>query len=210
MSARSTDTASDKAVRQVQLDGLVRRSRSPLSRSLSRSPLTLLSSWCVRVLQVVLKIAKHCKEHLPNLVAGQLLGLDVGSTLEVTNCFPFIRVDDEDGDSNSSNNAAAAYQIEMMRCLNEVNVDHATIGWYQSTILGSFLNERMISTQYNYQAALTNSVCLVYDPVKTTQGSLSLKAFRLTDAFMERYKENDFSQDAYADDAHDHHYHDDE
>jgi len=209
MSARSTDTASDKAVRQVQLDGLVRRSRS-LPLDLSRDLRSLCYRRGVRVLQVVLKIAKHCKEHLPNLVAGQLLGLDVGSTLEVTNCFPFIRVDDEDGDSNSSNNAAAAYQIEMMRCLNEVNVDHATIGWYQSTILGSFLNERMISTQYNYQAALTNSVCLVYDPVKTTQGSLSLKAFRLTDAFMERYKENDFSQDAYADDAHDHHYHDDE
>ncbi len=38
---------------------------------------------------VVLKIAKHCKECMPNLVTGQLLGLDVGSTLEVTDCFPF-------------------------------------------------------------------------------------------------------------------------
>ena len=38
---------------------------------------------------VVLKIAKHCKECMPSLVTGQLLGLDVGSTLEVTDCFPF-------------------------------------------------------------------------------------------------------------------------
>ena len=38
---------------------------------------------------VVLKIAKHCKECMPALVTGQLLGLDVGQTLEVTDCFPF-------------------------------------------------------------------------------------------------------------------------
>ena len=37
----------------------------------------------------MLKIIKHCKEFAPTLVTGQLLGLDVGSVLEVTNCFPF-------------------------------------------------------------------------------------------------------------------------
>ena len=39
--------------------------------------------------QAILKIIKHCKEFSPALVTGQLLGLDVGSVLEVTNCFPF-------------------------------------------------------------------------------------------------------------------------
>jgi hypothetical protein len=44
---------------------------------------------------VVLKIAKHCKESDASLrdseatVTGQLLGLDVGPTLEVTDCFPY-------------------------------------------------------------------------------------------------------------------------
>lgn len=41
------------------------------------------------ILQAILKIIKHCKEFSPALVTGQLLGLDVGSVLEVTNCFPF-------------------------------------------------------------------------------------------------------------------------
>jgi hypothetical protein len=40
-------------------------------------------------MQAVLKIIKHCEEFAPALVTGQLLGLDVGSVLEVTNCFPF-------------------------------------------------------------------------------------------------------------------------
>lgn len=43
----------------------------------------------VDVVQAVLKIIKHCNEFSPALVTGQLLGLDVGSVLEVTNCFPF-------------------------------------------------------------------------------------------------------------------------
>jgi translation initiation factor 3 subunit H len=38
---------------------------------------------------VVLKIIKHCQEMLPDLVTGQLLGLDISKTVEVTNCFPF-------------------------------------------------------------------------------------------------------------------------
>ena len=38
---------------------------------------------------VVLKIIKHCRESMPALVTGQLLGLDVGQTLEVTDSFPF-------------------------------------------------------------------------------------------------------------------------
>lgn len=47
--------------------------------------LTLLTDF----VQAILKIIKHCKEFMPALVTGQLLGLDVGSVLEVTNCFPF-------------------------------------------------------------------------------------------------------------------------
>jgi len=39
--------------------------------------------------QVLLKIMQHCNSSLPQLVTGQLLGLDVGQTLEVTDCFPF-------------------------------------------------------------------------------------------------------------------------
>lgn len=49
--------------------------------------------------QVLLKITQHCKDALPQLATGQLLGLDVGQTLEVTDCFPF-----------PVRGAAAAYQ----------------------------------------------------------------------------------------------------
>jgi hypothetical protein len=33
------------------------------------------------------------------------------------------------------------YALEMMRCLREINVDNNTVGWYQSTYLGSYYTE---------------------------------------------------------------------
>ncbi|KAL6072244.1 Eukaryotic translation initiation factor 3 subunit H [Balamuthia mandrillaris] len=152
---------------------------------------------------VVLKIIKHCKENLPELVTGQLLGLDVGSTLEVTNCFPFPSRGDaseEEGSGASTASSAdsgAEYQIEMMRRLREVNVDYNTVGWYTSTYLGSFLHdESLVHDQFNYQTTINKCVVVVFDPLKINQGELSLKAFRLTNEFMELYKNQDFTYES--------------
>ncbi|CAN6901702.1 unnamed protein product, partial [Brassica oleracea] len=129
----------------------------------------------LRVVQIeglaVLKIIKHCKEFAPTLVTGQLLGLDVGSVLEVTNCFPFpVRDDDEEIEADGAN-----YQLEMMRCLREVNVDNNTVGWYQSTVLGSYQTVELIETFMNYP------------------GALALKALKLSDSFMELYRGGNFT-----------------
>ncbi|MCL7028744.1 hypothetical protein MKW94_029264 [Papaver nudicaule] len=111
---------------------------APMIRSFLQAAVTEEVAQPLRVVQIeglaVLKIIKHCKESSPALVTGQLIGLDVGSVLEVTNCFPFpIREEDEEIEADGAN-----YQLEMMRCLREVNVDNNTVGWYQSTLLGSF------------------------------------------------------------------------
>jgi len=149
---------------------------------------------------VMLKIINHCKENLPELVTGQLLGLDVGSTLEVTNCFPFptrLRFGEEGEEETEQDGVGGAeYQMEMMRCLREVNVDHNTVGWYHSSYMGSFLNESMIETQYNYQDRIKKSVVIIYDPLKTGQGALSLKALRLTQKFMSLYKTQSLTKES--------------
>ncbi|CAN6462761.1 unnamed protein product [Victoria cruziana] len=142
----------------------------------------------LRVVQMeglaILKIIKHCKEFMPALVTGQLLGLDVGSVLEVTNCFPFpIREEDEEIEADGAN-----YQLEMMRCLREVNVDNNTVGWYQSTYMGSYQTVELIETFMNYQENIRRCVCIIYDPSRSSQGVLALKALKLTDAFMDLYR----------------------
>lgn len=123
---------------------------------------------------VALKIVKHCHEEGAGEVAkGVLLGLLVDKTLEITNCFPSPKAEDEEINDVS-------YQIDMMRKLRDVNVDHFQVGWYQSTYLGSFLNREFVDPQYLYQKAIEESVVIVYDPLQTIQGILSFKAYRLT------------------------------
>lgn len=146
----------------------------------------------LRVVQMeglaVLKIIKHCKEFSPSLVTGQLLGLDVGSVLEVTNCFPFpSREEDDENEADGAN-----YQLEMMRCLREVNVDNNTVGWYQSTLLGSYQTVELIETFMNYQENIRRCVCIIYDPSRSNQGVLALKALKLTETFMDLYRHNNF------------------
>jgi len=143
---------------------------------------------------VVMKIVKHCKDNLPELVTGQLLGLDVDETLEVTNCFPFPSRGGEDSDEEEDE-MGAEYQMEMMRGLREVNVDYNTVGWYTSSYC-SFLSEGLLSDQFNYQTTISKCVVVVYDPIKINRGEISFKAFRLSDTFMELYKNHSFTQES--------------
>jgi len=131
---------------------------------------------------VALKIIKHCQEEGANDVAqGVLPGLLVDTKLEITNCFPYPKTDDDEYDDMN-------YQIEMMRKLRDVNVDHFHVGWYQSTFLASFLNRNFVESQFHYQNSINESVVLVYDPLQTHQGMLSFKAYRLTEVLMDLWK----------------------
>uniref|UniRef100_A0A7M5X1J2 Eukaryotic translation initiation factor 3 subunit H n=2 Tax=Clytia hemisphaerica TaxID=252671 RepID=A0A7M5X1J2_9CNID len=139
------------------------------------------------VFQVALKIIKHCKEQgAGELSQGVLSGLLHNNTVEVTNCFP--RPSNENNDFDEH-----LYQLEMLRKLREVNVDHFHVGWYQSTFLGSFLNKNFIESQFDYQQMAEESVVIVYDPLQTNQGNLSFKAYRLTKKLMQLYSGGDKS-----------------
>lgn len=81
---------------------------------------------------VLLKMIKHCTENVPEVVTGQLLGLDVDDKLEVTNCFAS-PLEENDAESDE-------HQLEMMKNFRAVNVDNNTVGWYQSALLGSWVN----------------------------------------------------------------------
>ncbi|KJE92905.1 eukaryotic translation initiation factor 3, variant [Capsaspora owczarzaki ATCC 30864] len=84
----------------------------------------------------------------------------------------------------------------MLRLLRAINVDYLLVGFYQSTYLGSFLNTTLIETMFDYQREIEEAVVLIYDPLRTTQGSISLKAYRLTQAFMDLFKDQGFSADS--------------
>ncbi|KAJ2649535.1 hypothetical protein GGH99_007782, partial [Coemansia sp. RSA 1285] len=128
----------------------------------------------------VLKIVKHAREYYPTPVNGQLLGLEIDGVLEVTNGFP---VPTQPGSEEDMTN----YQIEMIQCLREVNADSSSVGWYQSTRLGDFMQQPLLDVQASYQASPSNaSVVLIHDTAKSEQsGNLSLRAFRLSPVYQE-------------------------
>ena len=90
------------------------------------------------------------------------------------------------------------YVTEMLRCMRDVNVDNNTVGWYMSTYMNSWLDPDgpTVATQFQFQDSVPKSVCLVYDPVRTLSGSVHLKAYRLSDRFMAKYKEHSEKQAA--------------
>ncbi|KAJ2778993.1 hypothetical protein H4R18_004267 [Coemansia javaensis] len=144
----------------------------------------------------ILKIVKHSRENFPSSVNGQLLGLEIDGVLEVTNAFavPTFLGSEED---------MTEYQLEMMQCLREVNVDSSSVGWYQSTRLGDFMHRPLLDVQASYQAATPNSnssVVLIHDTTRSEQaGNLSLRAFRLSQAYLDLAKDGKFTTQELAD-----------
>ncbi|KAL4813700.1 eukaryotic translation initiation factor 3 subunit H [Aspergillus spinulosporus] len=156
---------------------------------------------------VVMKIIKHCSQVFPTTATGSIVGMDVDGVLEITNSFPFpvVEVPPESHFDNAAPNPAAAaprakantvYQAEMIRMLREVNVDANNVGWYTSANMGNFVNMNVIENQFFYQKEMNErTVALVHDPSRSAQGSLSLRAFRLSPKFMAAFKDNKFTSD---------------
>ncbi|KAG9478629.1 hypothetical protein GDO78_012338 [Eleutherodactylus coqui] len=57
------------------------------------------------------------------------------------------------------------YQMEMMRSLRHVNIDHLHVGWYQSTYYGTFVSRALLDSQFSYQHAIEESVVLIYEKI---------------------------------------------
>lgn len=146
----------------------------------------------------VLKIMKHCNDNLPTLVSGSLLGVDVDGILEVTYAYPFPvpKGNEETGYDNSD---GIEYQKDMMLRLRDMNIDDNCVGWYQSTYLNTMCSNDVVGYQYSFQTSedlSDNAVVIMYDPIQsqTDASKLAIKAFRLTDQFiqMRRKKQNKF------------------
>lgn len=136
---------------------------------------------------VILQIMKHCRQNTPHAVTGQLLGLDVDDSLQVTHSFGNVQKGGEE--ATGVQDDGEQYQIDMQRLLREVNVDANLIGWYQTTHLGQFFSNAVIETQYYFQREIPCSILLVYDPLQAAIGKPSFKALRLTQAFMAKHAE---------------------
>ena len=85
------------------------------------------------------------------MVAGSLLGIDIGGVLEVTYTFSFpVPKNEADGSLDGVEDLdGAEYQIEMMKMLRDVNIDNNCVGWYQSMYMGTVCTNDVVTYQYS-------------------------------------------------------------
>jgi hypothetical protein len=158
---------------------------------------------------VILKIIKHVQDEGSEFVNGDLVGLDVtrrliksfpdlypGTTpvpleplrVEVTNCVPELPyLEDEQlqdfRQTMVGNFREAIGGPSQFGC----GIDHKTVGWY--TTSSAYASDHFIERQYKYQCDNSNAVMLIYESsVAAASGCVSLRVVRLTDMFMELFK----------------------
>eukprot|EP01038_Epipyxis_sp_PR26KG_P007890 gene7890-10706_t len=140
-----------------------------------------------------MKIVKHCNENLPSMCAGSLLGVEVNGVLEITYTFSFpVPKSESDPSGDADELDGSEYQMEMMKMLRDVNIDNNCVGWYQSMYLGTICTNDAVGYQYTYQTSedlSENCIVLMYDPILSRKGNLVLKAYRLSDRFVQLKRE---------------------
>lgn len=147
----------------------------------------------------MLKIVKHVYEHYPVQVCGQLLGfeeLEDTNELNISYSFPFPSIaNDTEGNASVRSKGMIKYQNDMIEHLKDVNVDANPAGWYVSGNMGRFFNQAVIENMLSYQNTNPESVMLVHDVSKSAQSGFSLKAYRLSPAYLAVRKEGKFTTD---------------
>ncbi|CAB3407482.1 unnamed protein product [Caenorhabditis bovis] len=156
---------------------------------------------------VVMKIVKHVDSELHagiSEVAGEscqgvLTGLVSMEDfrLEITNCFPTARtepvLDDESSASQQYEEQKQAEMLDMLRKFRTMNIDYEIVGFYQSHQFGACFTQDLVESMFDYQSMGPENVVIVYDPIKTRQGQLSLRAYRLSIQALELSAKNDWS-----------------
>ena len=80
----------------------------------------------------------------------------------------------------------------------QIGVDNDVVGWYTSTFMSSFCTLQMILSQYTYQEELgNNTFVLIIDSFDLSRGKLNIKAFRLTRAFMNLFRDKKININEY-------------
>jgi len=132
--------------------------------------------------RAIMNIIRHCGSS-NSLVAGQLLGLEFNGVLEITYSFPFPSDQDD-----------SEYQLDMMKYLRDINVDSNNVGWYLSSYNGNHIGVDLFESQLSYQSDIKNSVVVIYDPMITEEGNLSIRAYRLNEKMIKLLKNKDFTK----------------
>merc|ERR1712178_53792 len=105
----------------------------------------------------------------------------MGNAVDSTSSAAAALMATDGGDLEEIANEGAQYQLEVLRCLREINVDSNTVGWYQSSYLDSYQTRELVETFISYQESIKRCVCIIYDPLCSSKGNVGFKAIRLSE-----------------------------
>jgi translation initiation factor 3 subunit H len=130
-------------------------------------------------------MAKHEKQH-GCTANGQLLGVEMDGVLDITDSFALpSRIESETEESNDE--VLDAFQYQTLEGLREVNIDYRIMGWYSVSPTSASLSLGTLETMLGYQtmADTMNAVFVAYDPTMSIRNRPSVRAFRLSQKFLE-------------------------
>ncbi|KAI8611975.1 hypothetical protein BC830DRAFT_1068188 [Chytriomyces sp. MP71] len=134
---------------------------------------------------------------------GSLLGLDVCGFLEVASALPALgnamAVNPTLGaeiNPDALESPAAAHHARLLNGIATLGFDSNVVGFYVCAPMGAFWSQALLDALYGLQKATPCAVLVVYDPVRTAHGNLSLRALRLTQQTMSLMATKKFTLDA--------------
>jgi len=77
--------------------------------------------------------------------------------------------------------------------MRDLRQDYMSVGWYRTAPFDSFINAETLASHFDYQKEKRNSVLMVHDPYHVRHGALPVRAFRMSDKFIEFYSTSNFS-----------------
>ncbi len=134
---------------------------------------------------VMLKIIKFSRESKLGL-SGALLGTEKEGSLVVTNSYPLPQLATHQGEYREDYEIADEIERQrevgkkIMEYMQLICEDSTTVGWYQSSPMGDYMNDVTLQSQYQLQTRSPNCVCLIFDASLARQALKCLKAIRLT------------------------------
>jgi translation initiation factor 3 subunit H len=149
---------------------------------------------------VALKLASIGENSTANITAGPIYGFDgvESNIISITHAisFPVYNNTDDFFNLKTSN---SRFQYDYLNKLKASNYTANLLGWFVCSTGGKFISQSVVEALYQLKENFRNdkseipSLLIVYDPSKSTDGYLSLKCFKLSDAFLKTIKsENKF------------------
>lgn len=137
---------------------------------------------------VLLSLLRHTSESYPSLFSGALLGFeDDNQSIDITHGFPFPYPDQYEGGSLRSR-SGGQYQKDLLETFKKLGYGVEFQGWFQSTISGNFVTTQLIEGLAQQQLVNKNAFILIHD-MSSIGKEVSLKALRLSQSFMNVYKD---------------------